>query len=108
MMTHHALEARSLALHRLIAQKIQHDPELMNRAAENIARWKTLVSQNSQPYILAWEALLGQGLVACLRVATEDSAHANAMRQSSPFAGVLSPQERWQFLRDWRHLHEAK
>ncbi len=100
-MTHHATEARSLALHRLIAQKIQRDPALLNRATDNIARWKTLVSQNSQPYILAWEVLLRQGLAACLLVATEDSAHANAMRQCSPFAGVLSPQERWQFLREW-------
>jgi hypothetical protein len=105
-MTHLDTEARSLALHRLVAQKIQHDPALMNHVADNLARWKKRVCQNSQPYILAWEALLGQGLAACLRIATEDSEYANAMRQCSPFAGVLSPQERWQFLREWGK-HEA-
>ncbi len=108
MMTHDALDARSLALHRLIAQKIEHDPALLHRAADNLAHWKTLESRNSQPYILAWEALLAQGLAACLRMAIEDSDHAKAMRQCSPFAGVLSPQERWKFLRDWGMQHDSK
>lgn len=108
MTTHDELDARSFEMHRLIAQKIERDPLLLQIAASNLTRWQQSISTNSQPYILAWQALLAQGLAACLAVATEDSERGTAMRQCSPFAGVLTPRERWQFLRDWKAQHEAR
>ncbi len=107
MNTHDELDARSFAMHRLITQKIERDPSLMQIPASNLSRWQQDVCANSQAYISAWQALLSQGLDASLRVATEDSEYARAMRQCSPFAGVLTPAERWQFLRDWKAQHEA-
>ena len=108
MNTHDELDARSFAMHRLITQKIERDPSLMQIPASNLTRWQHDVCANSQAYISAWQALLRQGLQASLRVATEDSEYARAMRQCSPFAGVLTPAERWQFLRDWKAQHEAR
>lgn len=37
----------------------------------------------------------------CLEFATEDSERATAIRQASPFAGILTNEERLAFLRAW-------
>ena len=51
---------------------------------------------------------MNQGIEACLAVAVEDSQRAAALRQSSPFSGVLSNRERFAFLKAWRRDHEAQ
>lgn len=109
MRTHQEIDARSLALHRLIAEKIARDPALFDRARTTLARWRIIVDRNSQPYLEEWERLMEQGREACLAVATEESEHATALRQSSPFAGVLTARERFLFLKNWtrEHGHEA-
>jgi hypothetical protein len=48
------------------------------------------------------------GVDACLAVAVEDSQRAAALRQSSPFSGVLSNRERFAFLKAWRRDHEVQ
>lgn len=101
MRTHQELDARSLALHCLIAEKIRQDPTLFDRAKATLARWRTTVCEGSQPYLEEWENLMNQGIEACLAVAVEDSERAAALRQSSPFCGILSEQERLAFLKAW-------
>ena len=101
------LDARSLALHRLAVEKIRQQPQLMAVVANNLARWRGCVSARTMPYIDAWQSLLDQGAEHMLSLAIEDSEFATAMRQSTPFAGVLTPQERWKFLREWRQKHAA-
>jgi hypothetical protein len=51
---------------------------------------------------------MNQGVEACLSLAVEDSQRAAALRQSSPFSGVLSNRERFAFLKQWRSDHEAQ
>jgi hypothetical protein len=106
MTKHQDLDARSLAMHKLVVEKIRRNPELIQHVAGNLARWKIIVCANSQPYVDAWQSLLDRGVEHCLRLAIEDSEHATAMRQSSPFGGVLTHAERWQFLREWKAEHE--
>lgn len=108
MRTHKEIDERSLALHRLIADKIRRDPSLFKRTEGTLARWRTTVCCASQPYLEEWERLMNQGIDACLAVAIEDSPRATALRQSSPFSGVLTNQERFAFLRTWSRHHEAQ
>lgn len=105
--THQEIDARSLALHRLIAERIQRDPSLFEVAKRNLAHWRTHASPNETYYVEEWDRLLQSGLDAALAVAIEDSEYATALRQSSPFAGVLTPRERWAFLDAWKVAHEA-
>lgn len=107
MQTHQEVDRRSLALHRLVADKIRNDPELFDHAGQTVARWKTIVSVNTQPYIAQWELLIQSGMETCLAAAVEDSEHATLLRKSSPFAGLLTNQERFSFLRAWRAEHAA-
>lgn len=96
-------DRRSLELHRLVAEKIRREPALLGRAAKILARWRVGRSTPSEsaPYLDTWQRLLDAGMEACLAVATEDSQHATALRQSSPLSCLLEPDERLSFLADW-------
>ena len=107
MTTHAQIDERSLAMHRLVADKIRAEPALFERAKQTLARWRVTVCSASQPYLMEWERLMAQGMESCLAVATENSQRAAALRQSSPFAGILTNQERFAFLKKWKHDHEA-
>ena len=100
------LNKRSLALHRLVADKIRNDPALFDKIKATLARWRKIVSPNSQPYLIEWERLVADGIEASLAMATEDSERATALRKSSPFACVLTEPERLEFLRTWEQDHD--
>ncbi len=91
---HARIDARSLALHRAIAAKLSAAPELLAIAHDNIRRW-TATAGRSQPYLDAWEQLLALPLNQLLERMEQDTERMRAMRQASPFAGVLTPKERW-------------
>lgn len=104
MQTHQDIDRRSLAMHCLVVEKIRREPALFDRAKGTLARWRQTVCASSQPYLIEWERLFDQGMESCLAVAVEDSQRATDLRQSSPFAGILSNQERFAFLATWgRH-----
>lgn len=95
------LDRRSLDLHRLAVEKIRRDPALFEKVKATLARWRVTVSSTTQPYLAEWERLIADGMETCLAMAVEDSEHATALRKSSPFAGVLTNQERLAFLKAW-------
>jgi hypothetical protein len=94
-------------MHILIAEKIRENPDLLKIVRNNIERWKPSMCVNTLPYIERWESLFDKGVESLLTFATSDSEDARTMRQASPFAGVLSPQERWKFLKDWSASHDT-
>lgn len=107
-MTHQEIDARSLALHRVVAAKLRRDPALLQVARDNLARWRSRATPSDLEYFREWEGILAAGLDAALAAATEDSEWASALRQSSPFAGVLSPRERVAFLNEWKLGHATR
>lgn len=91
--SHEWVDRRSLALARAIAAKLAAQPALFEVARENLRRWRATLD----PWPLAlqeWEEILAQGESAAIARLTEDTARGRRLRQSSPFAGVLSPRER--------------
>ena len=93
-MPHERLEQRSLALHLAIAAKLREHPELLAVAHDNLDRW-TKGQGRSQPYLDTWRTILSGPFEEVLAVMAEDTARTTELRQSSPFAGVLEPRERW-------------
>jgi hypothetical protein len=91
---HQRLDRRSLALHRAIADKLRADPSLLALAYDNLDRWSKQKGR-SQPYWDAWREILARPLEEVLVLMVEESEKMTAMRQSTPFAGVLTPNERW-------------
>jgi hypothetical protein len=91
---HDCLERRSLAFHRAIAAKLRAQPELMAIAFDNLDRWSK-PGNRSQPYLDTWRTPLGRPREELLAMLEEDTPEMTELRQSSPFAGILEPKERW-------------
>jgi hypothetical protein len=91
---HGRIDRRSLALHRAIAEKLRANPTLLAIAHDNLDRW-SLVGGRSQPYWDAWREILDRPLGEVLDLMLEDNERMTALRQATPFAGILTPKERW-------------
>ena len=90
---HSRLDERSLAMHQLIAAKVQADPALLDRARQNVRRWQA--SDGSPKLALAeWEQILDGPINQVAQFLAERSERATRLRQSSPFAGILTEAER--------------
>jgi hypothetical protein len=90
---HSRLDERSLALHRLVAEKLVADPTLLDLARANVARWQA--ANDTPSFALAeWQEILGQPVSEISKLIVERSEHATRLRQSSPFAGILTEVER--------------
>ena len=107
MKNHQQIDDRSLAMHQLVVEKIKANPALFDVVRDTLNRWSSIVCVRSQPYVKEWSALASLGEDVCLQMAVEDSEHARALRQASPFTGILSNQERFAFLNQWVLAHEA-
>ena len=94
-------DARSLALHHLIADKLRRDPALFARVRGTLERWRRVVDAGSRPYVDEWQRLADAGIEACLAAAVEDSPRGAARRQCSPLGVVLTHDERFEFFRQW-------
>ena len=91
--THQWVDDRSLALAEAVAAKLRREPALFSVALTNLQRWR----QHIQPWPMSlqeWDNILAQGPTIALAALTENSDRGRRLRQSSPFAGVLTPQER--------------
>lgn len=91
---HRLLDARSLAMHCKIAQKISRDPELLNIAKQNLARWRQKSAGENPRYLEEWRDILDRPWMEIADFITSISDDAIRLRSSSPFAGVLSAKER--------------
>ena len=95
--SHDWIDRRSLALHEAVAAKLEANPELLQLACANLRRW---LSTSPAPALREWQEVLDRTplpqLLALLRSPTDTAAR---LRQSSPFAGVLTPEERQAVLR---------
>lgn len=101
MRSHEWIDARSRALHEAVAARLEADPGQLEVARANLRRW---LARDTSPALKEWEALLDRTplaeLVALLRSSSDDAAR---LRQSSPFAGLLAPEERRAIL----NAHES-
>lgn len=91
---HRRLEARSLALHCLAARKIDRDRRLLEIARRNLRRWLRERSNRAPRALLEWDALLRRPWREIAAVITDPGENGARLRQSSPFAGILTDAER--------------
>lgn len=80
---------------------VRKDPSKFKVVLNNLDRWERTASVGVLHYIKRWKSL-ALDMEACLSKAIEDSEDGRAMRQSSPFAGVLSSKERFLLLKNWK------
>ena len=89
--THRQAELQSLAYHRLVADRLT--PELVAEAVRNIERWES-AEQLDPRWASEWHRLLERPFPEIQRALRSDSKRARELRQTSPFVGVVTEQER--------------
>lgn len=99
---HRILDARSLAMHCKIAQKISRDPDLLQIPKNNISRWSAKSPGRRRRYLAEWEDILNRPWPEIAELITSMSEEATRLRSSSPFAGVLDADEREQIYAAFR------
>ena len=107
MKDHRLIDERSLAMHRLIAEKLRANPALAERAAANAGRWLETCAPGARGALLEWQRLLGGPREALLALLESPGERATQLRQSSPFAGALSADERNRILLEF-HRRESR
>ncbi len=102
MNLHRLAEARSLALHVEILARLQQDPGLLSQVRERLSEWQRDPSK-PRPYVDSWIRLLDGPFELLKSTMTGDDEHARALRQATPFAGIVDPRTRW---RIWTEVRE--
>ena len=99
---HRILDARSLAMHCKITQKISRDPDLLDKARANLERWRAKSADPPPQYLHEWHEILNRPWPEIAEIITSMSDDATRLRSSSPFAGILSADEREQIYAAFR------
>jgi len=95
-------DRRSLAFHRAVAARLAADPvNTLDRAKRHL-RLLSRRHAHAAPLLRQWRCWLDLPVAELARRLLDPGEHARDMRQVSPFAGVLSPRERAEVLREFR------
>lgn len=95
------LDQLALVYHREIAARLMDSPvEVIGLARENLRRWIQVHEGTGTVYALKeWQILLDtKSIPELVAIITEDSDEGQRLRQSTPFAGVLSDHERTEIM----------
>ena len=84
-------------MHRVIAARLRSDASLIEHARRRAATWRSSGEVHPE-YVEAWERLLEGPVEDLCALLVEPGERGAALRQVSPFAGVLSARERWRIL----------
>ena len=104
-MNHFETDQVSLELARRVAERLRRQPELLDFARANLARWSR--QNDSVPSLLRsyaeWQQILSRPVDEICELLCSESDDAQRLRQNSPFAGVLAPSEVWEIKSRFRH-----
>lgn len=96
---HRLQEVRSRVLHAIVAEKARRDPRILTRARQRVADWERAGGPTHPTWTRAWRDLLDRDDEDVLRAIASDDPQMRDMRQSSPFAGALTDEERLGVIR---------
>lgn len=100
---HERAESWSLAFHTAVSERVKADPHgVLAQARRNLLKMRAIDPGGSRRYLDRWERLLDGSPEQLLAVLTSTGQQARALRQCTPFAGVIAPRERWALFRAWR------
>ena len=101
-MNEEARNRRSIEFGQLVCEKLRRNPELIQVAVNNIRRWEEKGPLN--PALEEWKVILNGPRERIYEILTGTDSQSQRIRSSSPFAGVLTQDEREQIRRKYiRH-----
>jgi hypothetical protein len=94
---HDRASARGLAFHQAVASRLRRP--MVEEARHVLFRWREQ-ERIDERYAERWEQLLERPLPEIRRALVQEGQEADDLRQSSPFAGMLSEPERRRIMRE--------
>ena len=107
MKNHRDIDQRSLAFGRLIADRVRENPALIGRAKATLERWLSDCSPRARASLNEWRTILDGPIEGVLELLISEDERSTRLRQSNPFAGVLSRGERDAIIRRF-HNHDTQ
>jgi hypothetical protein len=102
MRSHEWIDERSLALDRQVAAKLRNDPSLLGRARTTLDRWLAQRPSAVPSVLREWQEILSRWpLEQILELLASSDENTRQLRQSSPFCGILSREERLAILKEY-------
>jgi hypothetical protein len=102
MKDHRLIDARSLVFDQRIAARLRSEPALLERARAILLRWLGSCAEASRPDLREWQALIDGPREVLLRTLEGTDERCVRLRQSSPFCGILTPEERNAILKEFQ------
>jgi hypothetical protein len=102
-MNHQKIDERSLAFGRMMAERLKDNPSLIQRARDNLGRWMAACSPRTLATLAEWKQALEGPVEGIIHLLTATDERSTRLRQSNPFAGVLTMQERNAVIRQFQH-----
>lgn len=103
--SHEDIDRRSVVLHAKVAERLREQPCLIEVARANLERWRGQCGADdlAADALSEWQAILDTLSLAelCALLVQQDE-RAARLRQSSPFAGILSSREVWEIKRQFK------
>lgn len=103
-MRHALAEARSLAYHRVVAERLRAEPETLAAVRDKLRA--RVDAGGASEYACSWLSLLEGDREQLVEVMQADTEAARALRQASPFANLMPPRARWALWAAVRREHE--
>jgi len=104
-MNHEVQDSISFELAQRITSGLPQHPEWIDFARANLERWSRLNSNS--PSLLRcydeWGKLLQRSVSEVCAALTVETEEGQRLRQNSPFAGILPPDEVWEIKSRHRH-----
>ena len=100
MRSHEWIDERSLAFDEAVLSKLRKDPALLDRARTTLNRWVKQREPHPPQVLIEWrEILTAWPFERILTLLSRSDEDARRLRQSSPFCGILSAEERLSILK---------
>jgi hypothetical protein len=99
---HSLHDERSLAIHKLVAERIRADPSVLDVPRKRVAEWQRTCTMNPK-YPQAWTEMLNGPIDRLLDLLVDPGEWATELRHVSPFAGMIDMATR---ERVWREVKE--
>ena len=104
-------QEKSLWLHRALLGPLMIDPtRVLERARENVQRWlpENRADGMTARYLAQWQEILDGGVDDVVDVLVGTDERSSELRQNTPFAGVLSDEDRRRVLASFREHWEQE
>jgi hypothetical protein len=99
---HEWIDQRSLALDKAIAAKLRARPELLQCATETLQNWIRQRQPTVPQVMLEWQEILTTwSFDKITALLTSSEPEPTRLRQSSPFCGILTQQERMKIFQEY-------